>query len=368
MLVDSVAMSNAAQKREGDKEVNERTQTMYLIPSAGSLCCNGVSLTPQPLPSKIQELAEQFHAGVRLNSNGTDPRTSEIIDVYEQKLSSLATKENHLQDLLEAKASALVQADRMLSQYRCRCAQTEAEARRLAGLLREAERHCENLGAQLNEERAEGEQGRQDMERLLVHSRRLEAQMVRLTELEERLSKTVLALEEAEKQGQQLQVENLSLINVRNELTDQNEHLKQQNGRTQELLREMEKQCQDLQKQLQAKEERVSDLLQTIKERDGQLAALEKERERSEETANAVRADLTRTEQARKELSIKTSSLELQKSAREREMKQLEERLREVEEREREARQEIQKNAQMIAMIHSLSSGKLQPGTVNLSL
>uniref|UniRef100_UPI00358EA674 protein CIP2A n=1 Tax=Myxine glutinosa TaxID=7769 RepID=UPI00358EA674 len=368
MLVDSVAIRNETHRHGGDKEVNERTQTMRLIPSASSLRCNVASPTPQPLPSKIQELAEQFHAGVQLNSIGTDPRTSDIIDVYEQKLSSLATKDNHLQDLLEAKASALVQADRMLSQYRYRCAQTEAEARRLAGLLREAERHCENLGAQLNEEHAEGERGRQDMERLLVHSRRLEAQMVRLTELEERLSKTVLALEEAEKQGQQLQAENRSLGNARNELMNQNEHLKQQNARTQELLREMEKQCQDLQKQLQAKEECMKDLLQTIMERDEQLTALEKERERSEETANAVRADLTRTEQARKELSIKASSLELQKSTRERELKQLEERLREVEEREREAREEIQKNAQMIAMIHSLSSGKLQPGTVNLSL
>uniref|UniRef100_A0A8C4R2Z0 Cell proliferation regulating inhibitor of protein phosphatase 2A n=1 Tax=Eptatretus burgeri TaxID=7764 RepID=A0A8C4R2Z0_EPTBU len=280
---------------------------------------------------------------LQLNSNGTDPRTSEIIDVYEQKLSSLATKENHLQDLLEAKASALVQADRMLSQYRCRCAQTEAEARRLAGLLREAERHCENLGAQLNEERAEGEQGRQDMERLLVHSRRLEAQMVRLTELEERLSKTVLAygLITVLKLDKTLRDRSLLTITEGRKLESRN------------FIYLMNS---------------LQDLLQTIKERDGQLAALEKERERSEETANAVRADLTRTEQARKELSIKTSSLELQKSAREREMKQLEERLREVEEREREARQEIQKNAQMIAMIHSLSSGKLQPGTVNLSL
>lgn len=118
-------------------------------------------------------------------------------------------KENGLQDLLEAKAKALSQADRLIAQYRLQRAQAEAEvastgrsfsclggllcndldfmmtpvlcslhagvqACKLGSLLKEAERRGEALQVELGGQVLEVERSKADMEELLQHNARLQ--------------------------------------------------------------------------------------------------------------------------------------------------------------------------------------------------
>lgn len=103
----------------------------------------------------IQTLIEQVRGdSIRQKSTIGDDvsknvSTTELMDIYEHKISSLVTKENQLEDLLEAKTLALQQADRLLTQYRCQKSRTEDDARRLGEMVRDSEKRCENYLASL---------------------------------------------------------------------------------------------------------------------------------------------------------------------------------------------------------------------------
>uniref|UniRef100_A0A8C4EVY7 CIP2A N-terminal domain-containing protein n=1 Tax=Dicentrarchus labrax TaxID=13489 RepID=A0A8C4EVY7_DICLA len=299
VLGESIAANNAYRQREA--ELSVKRIAVQEVPPSSILDSSNRS---------VHSLVEKIQNGLELQENVKDSHVSEIIDVYEQKLSAFVSKESRLQDLLEAKALALSQADRLIAQYRFQRAQAEAEACKLGSLLKEAERRREDLQCELSSQVLEVERSRADMEELLQHNARLQQDSEEHQALKGAYN-ALLNRSESERLLKELQAAHISL-------TKQNDTLR---------------------KSHEAEEEKVT----------------EKDRERKdlEETVDVLRKELNKTEQARKDARIKASSLELQKSQLETKLKQKED--------------ELNKHSAMISMIHSLSSGKMK-SDVNLSL
>ncbi|CAJ1081735.1 protein CIP2A [Xyrichtys novacula] len=343
ILGESIAANNAYCHREA--ELSFKRVAVQEVPPPSILDSSSGSRR------SVHSLAEKMQSGLEDPSKSS--HVSEIINVYEQKLAAFASKESGLKDLLEAKALALSQADRLIAQYRFQQAQAEAEACKLGSLLKEAERRREDLQVELSNQALEAELLKADMGELLHRNARLQKGSEEHQDLKGAYNALLNRFSETERLLEELQAAHNSL-NKQNEALKKNyEALQQKHENTAAELEAREEEIRSLDSDLKQKNSDITGLRAELRSKEEKVKAKDREKKDLEETVDVLRKELNKTEQARKDASIKASSLELQRS-------QLETKLKEKEE-------EWNKNTALMAMIHSLSS-EIKKSDVNLSL
>ncbi|CAB1437101.1 unnamed protein product [Pleuronectes platessa] len=349
VLGESIAANNAYRPRDCELSVKRVAVQEVPPPRINTSVLDSSSGTSRG----VHSLVEKMQNGLGLQEPVKDSHVSEIIDVYAKKISAFASQESRLQDLLEAKALALSQADRLLSQFRFQRAQAEAEALKLGSLLKEAERRREDLQSELSNQVLEVKRSKADMEELLQHNARLQQDTEEHQGLKGGYNALLSRFTESERLLREQQVAHVALTKQSDALRKNHEALQLQHEKMASELVEREEEVRSLRSDLQQRNSDITGLRGELRAEEQKVKEKDQERRDLEETVDVLRKELNKTEQARKDASIKASSLELQKSQVETKLKQKED--------------ELNKHSAMISMIHSLSSGKMK-SDVNLSL
>ncbi|CAH1799027.1 unnamed protein product [Owenia fusiformis] len=297
----------------------------------------------------VQLLIKKMQSGLDIK----DARASEIISVYEHRLQSLQTKENHLQDLLDTKALALQQADRLIAQFRCRKAETEAELHKLHSLLLESEKSCEELRDQVNEMRLDREQLQIEMEQLIQDNQRLDAIADEHKDLTQVYNEQSQRLETTQKALAALKQEHTTMSEMHEMLRRHNETLKQQHDVACQQLSELEDERKSLSRNLKESDSKLQDLTKSHQKLEQTYSKTAKERDELEESIDICRENLEKNEKTKKDLQRQVSSLELV-------LRNHETAIREKDTLIQNQKTEIEKHNQIAQLINQLSSGKAE--------
>ncbi|XP_076466718.1 protein CIP2A homolog L-like isoform X2 [Babylonia areolata] len=318
-----------------------------------------MSVSVQTTDDSIQSLIEKMHSSIELK----DMKTADIIEIYEHRLQSHQTKEDHLQDLLEAKSLALTQADRLIAQYRSRQARHGAEAHKMRCMFQEAERKNEGLLQEMNEIKLDKDRLRNDYDLLKHEKNQLELKALELEELKNTHSDLMEKCEELESSLTRQQQELKTTKEMHEMLQKHYESLKHQHDVASDQLKKLEEERKQLSRTLKEKENKLletSKSLQTLTDKHGRVVKdreeLEQEKDTLEKCLDTLRANISTLEHTNRELAHKVKSLERLTQEQEEGLKRYQDQVAHLQE-------EVSKHAQITSLIHSLSGSKdIPPG------
>ncbi|XP_061176571.1 protein CIP2A homolog isoform X2 [Saccostrea echinata] len=337
---------NAASLTQGSKMKSTRSPSLSYN-SAGdfSRSFNGEH------EASVQAIIDKMQTGLEIK----DINRSEIIDIYEHKIQGYQTRENHLQDLLDAKTLALSQADRLIAQHRSRRAQNEAGAHKMGKLLKESELKSEEHRERLNEIMLQKEKLSLELEHLSQEYQKLEHISEEHQQLTAAYSDITQRYESSQKSLLSLKQELKTLTEMHEILQKHNVSLKQQHDLASEQSSKLQEERKNLSKHLKEKEGKLQELTKNYTKLESKYEKTEKERTELEIGLDNLRDTVNKTEQAKKQLQQKVSALELV-------CKQHEADLLSKDEQIKDLRTNLEKHTQIAALIHSLSSGKSESG------
>ncbi|KAK2179201.1 hypothetical protein NP493_506g00003 [Ridgeia piscesae] len=362
LLGDAIAASNATTQPQSPHMTSDTTcvTAMSSVTPLGSWSAENKENMPhapthhrqkkmasQELEESVQSLIDKMQKGLELK----DLRASEIINIYEHQLLSLQTKENHLQDLLEAKAMALSQADRLIAQYRCRRAQSEAEARQLRSLLQQSEKRCEDMRERQSEAVHQVEQLQMEVDELTRANARLETIAEEHAELTHTFTDQTQRLESVQRALVTLKAEHETMTEMQEMLRRHNDTLKQQHDAATEQVAKLEEERKHLSRQLKDKDTKLQEVSKSLHKTEERLKDVKKIRDELETAIDSLRDDLSKTEQKKKDLQHKVSTLEVVCQQHETAIAAKDGQLKHF-------KLELDKHAQIAALIHNLSSTK----------
>jgi len=294
-------------------------------------------------PNVMAALADRISSELEIKDS---PKFSEIMDIYEHKLAAVEAKERQLQELLDAKTAALSQSDRVIAQYRCRSAQSQAECLKLRSLLLENQKYSEKQHEQIS-----------DMEKEKRYFLKVEEEFKQLQkthrDFEQRLETTQHNLDVAVK-------ENLSLKEMNALVKKQNEHLKNECESLSQNVKELEKERKLTDNLLHELEEKHKESLKLIVNMKQEIMDKGNEIQVVEKKMKGIEKQLKQSERTRLDLSHKVTSSSVLIEKYEKEIKEKDIHITDL-------NSQLEKHSQIAAMIHNLSGGKVPSNVLNFS-